>query len=113
MSKIIQCSVSKLKELGVTVTPYLVGELQQLAIVMAGKPYVHIYHPDGQKLTIPVSQLEQLVESISHFDPEDEVLLIFQEHSGYCVFQYPDRDGGAETFSITNQLPFKEPESVN
>jgi hypothetical protein len=114
MSSIVQCSPSDLKRMGVTVTVYYAGEIQQLAANFKGKPFLHIIHEDdGQELTIPVPELEQLSQSISHLGPQQEILLIYQAHSGVCIFQYTDAHGNAATVHITNQLLFKPPALAN
>jgi hypothetical protein len=108
-SKIVQCSHSELKKLRVTVTPYFVEELQQLTACMEGEDFLHIVQPSMQELTIPVPELKQLAQALSHLEPNKEILLIYQEHSRLCVFQYPATDGYVETFRVTNQLQFQSP----
>jgi hypothetical protein len=113
MSSIVQCSLSELRKLGATVTIYYVGEIQQLAICSKDEPFVHIVEANGQRFTIPVPELERLSQSISHLEPHQEILLFYQAHSGFCIFQYSDTHGNVATFRITNQLQFKAPAVVS
>jgi hypothetical protein len=107
MSNTVELRPSDLNKLGVTITQYAVEELHLLAVLVAGEPFLHIVHPDKQELHIPVPELERLIEAISHLDVEQKILLIYQEGSGKCAFQYPDADGNEKAFFITNQLQFK------
>lgn len=100
-------SLDELRNHGVGVSRHCVGELQQLAKCFADKPHVHIVEADGSEVTIPVSELEQLVQTISHLQAEQEIIAFYLPRAGRCIFQYPDSAGDLRVFRIKNQLHFK------
>jgi hypothetical protein len=109
-SKIIQVPVPALIGAGVTVTDFLVEEILSLLARMEGhkRPFVRIMLvAHNQAVIIPISELRQFANAIEHLQPNEEVLLVYQKKSGYCVFQYPAGNGEGKVFTITNQRKLK------